>query len=121
MRFTARMDRASTEAAFSARIGTKKLKGTFSWAERDTVLVFKPAAVFAFRAKVVVQVATTATDRGGTPLAAAKSATFKVEAKPAAARRPGPGAAAAAVRAISATARASGPARGTPSRRTTCN
>lgn len=85
VRFTARMDRASTEAAFSARIGTKKLKGAFSWAERDTVLVFKPAAVFAFGAKVVVQVATTATDRGGTPLATAKSATFKVEAKPAAA------------------------------------
>jgi hypothetical protein len=91
VRFTARMDRASTEAAFSARIGTNKLKGTFSWAERDTVLVFKPAAVFAFKAKVVVQVATTATDRGGTPLAAAKSATFKVEAKPAAAKSSGGG------------------------------
>ncbi|MEO8230419.1 MAG: Ig-like domain-containing protein [Chloroflexota bacterium] len=82
VRFTARMDRASTEAAFSARIGTKKLKGTFTWADRDTVLVFKPAAVFAFEAKVIVQVATTATDRGGTPLALAKAATFKVEAKP---------------------------------------
>jgi Big-like domain-containing protein len=82
VRFTARMDRASTEAAFSARIGTNKLKGTFSWAERDTVLVFKPAAVFAFGAKVAVQVVTSATDRGGTPLAAAKVATFMVEAKP---------------------------------------
>jgi Big-like domain-containing protein len=82
VRFTARMDRATTEAAFSARIGTKKLQGTFSWAERDTVLVFKPAKVFAFGAKVLVQVATTAADRGGTPLAAGKAATFKVEAKP---------------------------------------
>jgi hypothetical protein len=84
VRFTARMDRESTEAAFSARIGTKKLTGKFSWAERDTVLVFKPAAVIAFGAKVVIAVATTATDRTGTPLAAPKSATFKVEAKRAA-------------------------------------
>ena len=45
VRFTARMDRASTEAAFSARIGSRKLNGTSSWAERDTVLVFKPSAV----------------------------------------------------------------------------
>ncbi|MEA2537702.1 MAG: hypothetical protein QOF11_1936, partial [Chloroflexota bacterium] len=81
VRFTARMDRASTEAAFSARIGTKKLKGSFSWAERDTVLVFKPGAVFAYRTRVLVQVATTATDRTGTPLAAAKSATFTVVGK----------------------------------------
>lgn len=91
VRFTARMDHASTEAAFSARIGTKKLKGTFTWAERDTVLVFKPAAVFAFKAKVVVQVATTATDRGGALLAAAKTVTFKVLAKPAAAGSSGGG------------------------------
>ena len=86
VRFSARMERASTEAAFSAGIGTKKLKGTFTWAERDTVLVFKPDAVFAYGAKVVVEVATTAIDRSGTPLATARTATFKVEAKRAAGR-----------------------------------
>ncbi len=87
VRFTARMDHASTEAAFSARVGAKKLKGTLSWAERDTVLVFEPAAVLAYGTKVVMQVATTATDRHGTPLAAPKIATFTVEKKPAPARK----------------------------------
>lgn len=87
VRFTARMDRASTEAAFSARIGSRKLNGTFSWAERDTVLVFKPSAVFAYGAKVVVAVAPTATDRSGVPLSATKSATFKIEAKASAASK----------------------------------
>ncbi len=86
VRFTARMDHASTEAAFTARVGTKKLKGSVTWAERDTVLVFKPAAVLAYGTKVVIQVATTATDRHGTPLAAVKTATFSVEKKPTAAR-----------------------------------
>jgi hypothetical protein len=89
VRFSARMDRASTEAAFSARIGTKALKGTFSWAERDTVLVFKPGAAFAYGAKVVVGIATTAVDRGGTPLAAPKSSQFKVEVKRTAPRSSG--------------------------------
>ena len=81
VRFTARMDRASTQAAFSARIGTKKLKGVFSWAEGDTVLVFKPAAVLPYGVKVVMTVAGTATDRAGSRDHAPKSATFKVVAK----------------------------------------
>jgi Bacterial Ig-like domain len=81
VRFTARMDRASTQAAFSAKVGSKKLTGKFSWAENDTVLVFKPAAVLGYSAKVVMTVATTATDGDGVPLSAAKIATFKVESK----------------------------------------
>lgn len=87
IRFTARMEHDSTEAAFSARVGTKKLTGTLSWAERDTVLVFKPAAVLAYGTKVVMQVATTAMDRGGNPLAAVRTAAFTVEKKPAPARK----------------------------------
>ena len=86
VRFTARMDRASTEAAFGARIGTKKLKGKFSWAEGDTVLVFKPAAVLPYGAKVVMTVAATATDRTGSAVTAS-AATFKVAAKPSAGSR----------------------------------
>jgi hypothetical protein len=87
VRFTARMDRASTEAAFSAKVGTKKLAGKVSWAEGDTVLVFRPAAVLGYGAKVAMTVATTATDRDGTPLSAAKTATFTVEGKPGPATR----------------------------------
>jgi Big-like domain-containing protein len=85
VRFTDRMTRASTEAAFSASIGTKELKGKFSWAEQDTVLVFEPSGQLPYGAKVVMTVAVTATDRNGIPLSAPKNATFKVVAKP----RPG--------------------------------
>lgn len=83
VRFTARMDRASTASAFSARIGGTKLKGKVSWAERDTVLVFQPARALDYGAKVVMEVAGSALDRIGTPLKAARSATFVVEKKPA--------------------------------------
>jgi hypothetical protein len=86
VRFTARMDRASTQTAYSAKVGAKKLTGKFSWAEGDTVLVFEPAAVLGYGAKVVMTVATTATDRDGTRLSAAKSAVFTVESKPGATR-----------------------------------
>ena len=87
VRFTARMDRASTAAAFTARVGTKALKGRLSWAEGDTVLVFQPATALAFGTKVVMSVATTATDRRGTPLAASRSSAFTTEKKPAVARK----------------------------------
>lgn len=83
VRFTARMDRASTAAAFSARVGGTKLKGKISWAERDTVLVFVPATALDYGAKVLMAVAGSALDRIGTPLSAGRSATFAVEKKPA--------------------------------------
>jgi hypothetical protein len=82
VRFTERMARASTQAAFSATIGTKVIKGKFSWAEDDTVLVFEPASLLPYGAKVVLTVAATATDRNGIPLKAAKNATFRVATKP---------------------------------------
>jgi len=84
VRFTAAMQKASAEAAFSAKIGTRRLKGAFSWAEGNTVLIFKPAAVLPYGAKVVMTVATSALDRTGAAIGAAKSATFKVVTKPAA-------------------------------------
>jgi hypothetical protein len=86
VRFTAPMDRVATQAAFSAKVGTRKLAGRFSWAEEDTVLVFDPAAILAYGAKVAMTVAPSATDKDGTPLSSAKSATFIVEAKPSAAK-----------------------------------
>lgn len=87
VRFTARMDRASTAAAFSAQVGTKKLKGTVDWAEGDTVLVFQPATALPYGATVAITVATTATDRRGTPLNAPKTVTFRIEPKPVPAAR----------------------------------
>ncbi len=87
VRFTARMDRATTAAAFSAQVGTKKLKGTIGWAEGDTVLVFQPATALPYGATVAMTVATSATDRTRTPLNAPKTVTFRIEAKPAPAAR----------------------------------
>ncbi len=82
VRFTDKMARDATEAAFSAKIGTKALKGTFSWAEGDTVLVFDPASVLPYGARVVMTVDGSATDRAGAPIRASKTASFRVVAKP---------------------------------------
>lgn len=79
VRFTARMDRRSTAAAFSARVGTTVLKGKVSWAERDTVLVFDPGKPLPYGKTVVLSVAATAKDRSGTVIRAAGTASFKVE------------------------------------------
>jgi uncharacterized protein YkwD len=83
VRFTQPMDRASTEAAFSATADGKALKGRVTWAEGDTVLVFDPAANLGYEQKVVVRVHTSATSAAGAPLAAPASATFTTVPEPA--------------------------------------
>ncbi len=85
VRFTARMDRTSTAAAFSAKVGTAVLKGKVTWAEKDTVLVFQPTSALPYGAKVVLNVASSAMDVDGNPLKAAKSSIFSVGRKPTAA------------------------------------
>ncbi len=82
VRFTARMDRKTTAAAFTARVGATRLKGTISWAERDTVLVFQPRVALGYGVKVVIEVAGSALDRLGTPIGRTRDATFTTEAKP---------------------------------------
>lgn len=86
VRFTAPMDRASTAAAFVARVGTRKLKGRITWAEGDTVLAFEPATALGYGVKVVMQVAGTARDLLGTPMGTARSVAFVAEKKPVAAK-----------------------------------
>ena len=44
VRFTEPMDRRSTARAFTVSIAGKAVDGKISWAERDTVLVFRPSA-----------------------------------------------------------------------------
>jgi uncharacterized protein YkwD len=83
VRFSKAMDRDSTRAAFSLRIGDKPVAGKISFAEGDTVLIFQPDAKLPYSAKVVAAVAVSATSAQGTPLAEAGRATFKTEAKPA--------------------------------------
>ncbi len=83
VRFTAGMERKSTAAAFSATVNGKPISGKISWAEKDTVLIFKPSAVLPYSAVVVMSVADSAASKALAPLAAADTGTFTVAAKPA--------------------------------------
>ena len=82
VRFTERMDRTKTAAAFTVTVAGKPVKGSVSWAEAGRVLVFVPAAPLPYGAKVQARVDATAVSRAGTPVAAAKAGTFTVEPKP---------------------------------------
>ena len=76
VRFTEPMDHASTEAAFSASVGSTNRIGTFTWHENDTVLVFHPKSALGYSLKVVLAVAGTATSQAGVPLAKGASSFF---------------------------------------------
>ena len=82
VRFTEPMDHATSEAAWSAVVGTTKLAGTFRWAENDTVLVFTPSAKLGYSAKVSIGVAAGAMSQAGMALLSASSVTFTTVAKP---------------------------------------
>jgi uncharacterized protein YkwD len=88
VRFSETMDRRSAKSAFSASIAGKAITGTVSFAEKDTVLVFRPAEALPYGASIELMVKDTATSATGVRLAAANSVRFVVEAKaaPAAAR-----------------------------------
>lgn len=82
VRFTEPMDRTTTAAGFSVRIGGKAITGTISWAEADTVLVFEPSTALPFDAAVVAKVDLTATSATGAPLVRSVRAIFHTVAKP---------------------------------------
>ena len=82
VRFTEPMDRAATEAAWSATQGTAQLSGTFAWAEGDTVLVFDPKTVMGYSQKVTMLVGEGARSKAGLPIQGASSVTFTTAAKP---------------------------------------
>jgi uncharacterized protein YkwD len=82
VRFTQPMDRRSTKRAFSVEVNGEAVKGSVSFAEDDTVLVFDPAADFPYGATVALRVADGARGREGTPLDRGRSGTFTVEPKP---------------------------------------
>jgi uncharacterized protein YkwD len=82
VRFTESMDRRATARAFSVKIGGKAIKGTISWAESNTVLVFKPAATLPFEAAVVAKVDITARSATGASMVRSTRAIFKTVAKP---------------------------------------
>jgi uncharacterized protein YkwD len=92
VRFTQPMERTSTKAAWSASIAGNPIAGTVSFAEKDTVLVFRPAALLPAGATVQLQVTTGATSTAGSSLPATVTATFgvKAPAAPAPVRRTTP-------------------------------
>jgi uncharacterized protein YkwD len=77
------MDRASTKKAFTVTADGKRVAGTITFAEGDTVLVFDPAATLPYDAKVVATVGATATSKDGVALGTATKGTFTTEPKPA--------------------------------------
>ncbi len=85
VRFTEAMDRQLTARAFSVRIGGKAIKGTISWAESNTVLVFKPADALPYGAALVAKVEIGATSASGASLGRSVRAIFRTVARPRAA------------------------------------
>ncbi len=82
VRFTAPMDRVSTEAVWSVQVGDTPVPGSLDWAENDTVLVFTMKAAQDHGAKVVMRVGDGAISAAGVPIAAAAAATFTTVPKP---------------------------------------
>jgi hypothetical protein len=82
VRFTARMDRVSTAAAFSVEVNGKRVSGTVDFAENDTVLVFDPKLAFPYSATVILRVSDDARAAGGASLDRGRAATFTVVARP---------------------------------------
>jgi uncharacterized protein YkwD len=83
VRFTEGMQHKRTGAAFHATIGGTAVTGTIAWAEKDRVLVFRPASALPYGATVRVTLDATALSTTGVPVAAAASGTFTVVPKPA--------------------------------------
>jgi uncharacterized protein YkwD len=88
VRFTQAMDRRTTARAFSVSVGGTAIAGVVTWAERDTVLIFTPAAQLPFGSTVAMDVTGDATSATGTRLATVSHGTFHTVQKPAPAKAP---------------------------------
>jgi uncharacterized protein YkwD len=82
VRFTQPMDQKSTQAAFSASIAGTAIAGKVSFAENDTVLVFRPAELLPYGASIELMVKDTAVSAAGARIEAASSVRITVEPKP---------------------------------------
>jgi uncharacterized protein YkwD len=85
VRFTEKMDRKTTAAAFRAVVKGKPIAGRIRWAEGDTVLVFTPKSALPYGTKVVLSVSTKARSVTGTPIPKTTTASFTTVAQPVAA------------------------------------
>ena len=82
VRFTQSMERRSTKSAFVVTIGGKSIAGKVSFAEKDTVLLFKPTELLPYGVEVQMQVNDSAKSAAGARLDKARSVRITVEAKP---------------------------------------
>lgn len=82
VRFTRAMDLESTRSAFAVTVDDQPIKGTISFAEGDTVLVFEPAEDMPFDSKVVASVAASAKGVDGSVLSEASRSAFRTVEKP---------------------------------------
>lgn len=80
VRFTAPMDRAATERAFTVLVDGDPVRGRTWWAEDDTVLVLDPAAPLPSGAEVRMAVSAAARSRVGLALVAPATAAIRVAA-----------------------------------------
>ena len=82
VRFTLPMNRVTTSRAFAVVIAGRRVPGTVTWAEGNTVAVFKPARSLPAGARVGVRLLGTATSADGVEIRSGGSATFAVAAAP---------------------------------------
>jgi hypothetical protein len=76
VRFTMRMDRTTTSAAFAVSANGKPVSGATTWVEGDTVLVFQPKPALPAGARVTMTVGPGATARNGASIAAVGRSSF---------------------------------------------
>jgi uncharacterized protein YkwD len=90
VRFSTAMKHATTASAVVVTVNGKAAVGTVSFAEGNTVAIFRPKAVLPYRAVVIIRVGTGATAVNGTSIAVAAQASFTTAARSAARTRPTP-------------------------------
>ena len=83
VRFTESMERRSTARAFTVSVGGTPITGKIRWAEKDTVLVFTPAAQLPYGTTVAMDVTADARSVSGVALAAPGHGVFATTPKPA--------------------------------------
>ena len=81
VRFTQPMDHRTTKAAFKVTAGGKAVKGTITFAEDSTVLIFDPAAALPWDSRVVATVARSARSKNGASLGANAHGAFRTVAR----------------------------------------
>lgn len=82
VRFSESMDRNSTKAAFTVTSAGKPVDGRVSFAEKDTVIIFRPTGLLAYGAQLEMRVGPAATSSHGVPLAGVSVIKIGVKAKP---------------------------------------